>query len=484
MGEVWGAFDHKLGRRVAMKFVRFPDGVPDQELAARFTHEARTMARLAHPGMPAIHDFGVYDDRLRGRRHYLVMRFIEGAGINDVVAEHGPLPVGWVASIGAQVAAVLVAAHEQGILHRDLKPANLMLCRDGSVMVVDFGLAVLHDPDVTRLTRTGQRLGTASYMAPEQVSDGVFTVRSDLYALGCVLHELLTGRCLFSGPSEFSVMEQHVNRVPEPVSRHRDDVPAGLDELVLSMLEKQAADRPGSAAEVHARLLPYLGETGGLGDMTAPGPSAHRMYATALSRTLPATSVAPVPVAPVGGPEPDGFGRGDLERAREQAASLVRDSRYRDAVRVLAAAAEPADRTFGAADPEVLDLRWQLADALFDAGDHHQAARVYAWLAARYAGDAERVFKCRSREAACHDHLGDPARALELTRALLTGHPRPGDDRALELRRQVGELERDTGDTGAARATLAALLADLTSLHGPAHPATARVAALLAGLAG
>lgn len=282
MGEVWRALDRRLRRYVALKFVRFPDGAPDPELEARFAHEATIMSRISHPGMPAVYDFGRY----QGTRLCLVMQFVEGTGLDDVVAEHGPLPVGWAASIGAQVAAVLAAAHAAGVLHRDLKPANLMLRRDGSVQVVDFGLALMRDPQMTKLTRTGQLLGTAAYMAPEQVQAAEFTERSDLYALGCVLYELLTGRPPFTGPTEFGVMQQHVKAQPVPVGVRRPGVPRGLNALVLALLAKRPADRPASAQEVHGRLMPYLSGTGPLGDMTSAEPSPARMYAHAVSRTL------------------------------------------------------------------------------------------------------------------------------------------------------------------------------------------------------
>lgn len=141
-----------------------------------------------------------------------------------------------------------------------------MLRRDGSIQMVDFGLALMDDPELTKLTMTGQQLGTAACMSPEQVSAGKPTERSDIYSLGAVLHELLTGRHLFTGPSEYSVMDQHINTPPTAVGQLRPDVPRELDELILAMLEKQPEDRPATAAEVHDRLMPYLAGTGPLGD--------------------------------------------------------------------------------------------------------------------------------------------------------------------------------------------------------------------------
>ncbi|MEU8270988.1 serine/threonine-protein kinase [Sphaerisporangium sp. NPDC049002] len=486
MGEVWGGFDKRLDRRVAVKFIRFPDGVPNPELERRFIHEAMIMAKLDHPGIPAIHDAGSFEDPLRGPRLFLVMQFVEGVTLDHVVDEHGPLPVGWVAAIGAQVAAVLSAAHERSILHRDLKPANLMLCPDGTLKVLDFGLAVLDDPNLSRLTRTGHMLGTASYMPPEQIRAGTLAPQTDLYALACVLHELFTGKRLFTGKTEYSVFEQHVQTAPSSVLPLRPDVPADLDALLLSMLAKRVEDRPADAATVHDRLLPYVTRVGQLPGVTVSGPSPLRMYSQVVGRMLNRPDATGAPAARVIA-QPSGWGdtdfsRGDIERARREAMSLVRESRYSQAVDVLATVAEPAGQALGADDPEVLSLRMQLANVLFGGGDYRQAVpefhRLAADLAKRYTADDERVFQCRMQEATCHAHLGDGALALRLMNDLLFDemHAYPVDDpRTLELRRQIGELEKSTGDIDSARRTLADLLDDLDRLYGSDHPATVRV---------
>ncbi|MBE3016081.1 serine/threonine protein kinase [Microbispora sp. NEAU-D428] len=488
MGVVWGAEDEKLGRRVAIKLIRFPDGVRDPKLEARFTHEAKIMSRLSHPGAPVLHDFGTYQDQVLGNRLFMVMQFVKGTGIDDVIAEHGPLPLGWVASIGAQVAAVLQAAHDLDILHRDLKPSNLMLRQDGSVQVVDFGLALMQDPGLTKLTRTGQLLGTAAYMSPEQVRAEEPTARSDIYSLGAVLHELLTGRHLFTGPSEYSVMDQHVKTRPTAAGQLRPDVPKELDELVLAMLEKQPEDRPATASEVHERLMPFLAGTGPLGDMTAPSSSPVRMYSHAVSRTLTAGAQREVLIAR-SAPADDDFSLSDIGRARRQAMSLIRGSRYREAAGVLAKIAEAASLKLGAADAEVIDLRGQLADVLFTAHDYRRAAQEFRQIAddllQQSEADLERVSQCRLQEATCHVHAGDSELALHIMRELLADEMSrlPEDDaRLLELRRQVGELEVSTGATGRARATLSDLRDDLVMLYGPDHGATLRVIELLTSL--
>src|SRR5699024_5788851 len=137
MGEVWEGRDTKLDREVAIKFVRFPDGIVDDELVRRFVRESRITARLRHPGVPAVFDVGTHEDR-----PFLVMQRIHGISVADLVAEQGPLPIGWASAIAAQTCSVLATAHHASLIHRDLKPSNLVLEPDGTVKVLDFGLAV------------------------------------------------------------------------------------------------------------------------------------------------------------------------------------------------------------------------------------------------------------------------------------------------------------------------------------------------------
>ncbi|MBO4238585.1 serine/threonine-protein kinase [Pseudonocardia alni] len=187
MGEVWLGRDTRLDRPVAVKFVRFPDGGHRDELVRRFVRESRITAGIEHPGVPAVYDVGT-DDGVP----YMVMRRVRGIRVADLVAEHGPLPLGWAAAIAAQVCAVLAAAHAAELVHRDLKPGNLMLGPDGVVRVLDFGLAAALASGDSRITRSGEALGTPAYMAPELVMAGRTDPRTDLYALGATLHEMLT----------------------------------------------------------------------------------------------------------------------------------------------------------------------------------------------------------------------------------------------------------------------------------------------------
>lgn len=279
MGAVYAADDTRLGRRVAVKFLELPGGGADDELKRRFVREARILARLEHTGAPTLYDFGAFDQRL-----YQVMQFIDGVTVADLIAEHGPVPVPWAAGITAQAAAVLTAAHALSICHRDLKPTNLMLCPDGSVKVLDFGLAVLGGSDVAHFTRHGQILGTPAYMAPEQIEQGVADARSDLYALGCVLHEMLTGRQLFAGPTAYAVFDKHVREQPPPLP----GVPAELNALVQDLLEKKPEKRPPDAPALYERIRSFTGEPPLLPGFLEPAaiPSPERMYAQILSLPL------------------------------------------------------------------------------------------------------------------------------------------------------------------------------------------------------
>ncbi|GAA2780685.1 serine/threonine-protein kinase [Saccharopolyspora taberi] len=276
MGAVHRGHDLHLDRRVAVKFLHLPGG-PDDELEHRFIREARILARLEHAGAPTLYDFGTFDQRL-----FQVMQFIDGVTVSDLIGEHGPVPVPWAAAIAAQSCAVLSAAHSLSICHRDLKPTNLMLCPDGSVKVLDFGLAMLRDTDVAQFTRAGQIVGTPAYMAPEQIQHGVAGTRSDLYALGCVLHEMLTGRQLFTGPTAYAVFEKQVKQPPPTLH----GVPSELDRLVQDLLEKAPENRPADANVLYERLQPFAVDLPMLPGFLDPEctPSPGRMYARVIGR--------------------------------------------------------------------------------------------------------------------------------------------------------------------------------------------------------
>jgi serine/threonine protein kinase len=293
MGQVWEGRDERLGRTVAVKLLT---GYPvagraqQQDPARRFTREAVVTAGLAHPGVPAIYDAGEYDGGL-----FLVMELVDGATISDLVAEQGPLPVPWAAGIAAQVAAVLVLAHERGIIHRDIKPENVMVTPDGTAKVLDFGVAAILDQ---RITSTGAAIGTPAYMAPEQLHGLSATPRTDLYTLGCLLYEMLSGEPVFSATSAAELMHKHLAAAPAPL--RRADLDPWLVRLVWQLLEKDPARRPADARETYDRLLPYVQRPGPLGDINpaAGSRSSMQLYAQILARLRGTDPGMPWPPGP------------------------------------------------------------------------------------------------------------------------------------------------------------------------------------------
>lgn len=491
MGEVWVGRDIKLDREIAVKFIRFPEGKPDDELVRRFVRESRITARLQHPGVPAVFDVGTHDGR-----PFLVMQRVRGISVSDLIAEHERLPIGWAAAIASQTCAVLTAAHQASLVHRDLKPANLMLEPDGTIKVLDFGLAVALDlPEMSQITRSGQTIGTPAYMAPEQVMAAMSGPQSDLYTVGCTLHEMLTGRQLFSGSTAYAVMNKQVDQRPRSVRQFRQDVPAGLDELVSELLEKKPEDRPASAQVVYERLLPYVKELTPIpGALRPPAiPSPVRMYTAVVNRTFDTTKREP-PAAQTSEQRPHhelpaSITRREIERARTEAGSLVRQSRYSQAAEILGAATISARRVFGAVDSDVVSLRLEWANVLFEGGDYRRAGPAYQGLAKdlkhRDAPDSGLVFRCRLQNATCHALIGDTSLALRALDRLLADELRvfgPDDPRTLELRHQIGLLQLGAGRRTAARTTLSDLLNDLARLHGSEHSAVAKVRDLVRGI--
>jgi len=246
MGEVWRARDTRLGREVAVKVLREHVSI-DPQLAARFQREALLPAGLQHKGITVVHDFGDEHGRL-----YIVMELLAGRNLSALIADHpAGLPVDRSIDLAVEVADVLAYAHAKEIAHRDLKPSNIIVQGDGGLKVCDFGIA--KDLDATRITLTGQVLGTPAYMAPEQWQ-GSSGTSADLYALGCVLFEMLTGEQAFPGPTAPACMNQHFAEERPAPGDHVEGIPPTLNDLVRSLLSKDAAGRPGSATEIIARL--------------------------------------------------------------------------------------------------------------------------------------------------------------------------------------------------------------------------------------
>ncbi|MFJ4466365.1 serine/threonine-protein kinase [Streptomyces sp. NPDC089424] len=240
MGEVWRAYDETLGRRVAVKLLLPQDS--DPTAASRFRLEAQTAGRLHHPYVVGVLDFGTYEDRL-----FLVMELVDGDSLAGLLAQSGPQPAARVAQMASQAAAGLAAAHQQGIVHRDIKPANLLLDADGTLKIGDFGIARFLDDPAAALTATGQIVGTSLYLAPERALGRPAGPASDVYSLGCVLYQLLTGRPPFQADTPIAILHQHLDASPVPPRQLGAELPPAFESYLLGLLAKEPEHRPGAA---------------------------------------------------------------------------------------------------------------------------------------------------------------------------------------------------------------------------------------------
>ena len=248
MGDVWRARDDVLGRSVAVKIMR-PDPSSESVFAQRFHEEALMTAGLSHHNIATLFDYGTHENIA-----YLVMEFVEGVPLSTAVRERGAFSTEQVRSIVGQMALALHTAHEAGVVHRDVKPANVLLTDDGVVKLTDFGIA--RATDKSGMTKTGEMLGTPHYLSPEQALGRSATAASDLYALGVVAHELLTGRRPFDLDTPVATALAHIT---EPMPTLPSAVPTDLLEVVTRCLAKDPADRPASARDIVVSLgIPQL----------------------------------------------------------------------------------------------------------------------------------------------------------------------------------------------------------------------------------
>ena len=268
---VYAACDTVLDRPVAVKILH-EQFAADTVFRTRFAREAKHAGNLSHPGVVTIFDAGIEDgveDGNDSATAFIVMERVYGPTLREVLASRGRLAVDAAVAVAASVCDVLDAAHRAGIVHRDIKPANIVLADDGRVRVLDFGIA--HTEGSDPLTQTATVMGTAAYLSPEQAAGQSAGPASDLYSLGCVLMEMLTGSPPFDAATAVAAMYRHVHEVPPRAADVRSEVPPGLDAVLDSLLAKQPSSRPATAALARAELLASMSgsATGSATDPTA-----------------------------------------------------------------------------------------------------------------------------------------------------------------------------------------------------------------------
>ena len=353
MSEVHLARDVRLHRDVAVKVLR-ADLARDPSFYLRFRREAQNAAALNHPAIVAVYDTGEAETAA-GPLPYIVMEYVDGVTLRDIVHTDGPLPPRRAIEIIADACQALNFSHQNGIIHRDVKPANIMISTTNAVKVMDFGIARAIADSGNSVTQTAAVIGTAQYLSPEQARGDSVDARSDVYSLGCVLYEILTGEPPFTGDSPVAVAYQHVREDPIPPSKRHSGISADLDAVVLKALAKNPENRYQTAAEMRADLVRvHNGEP----------PEAPKVFTDAERSSLLSSSGP----SGLGGPRTDPLPRQVLDDDRDRGGASV--GRWAIAVAVLAVltiAVVIAFNTFGGStrDVQVPDVRGQAsADAI------------------------------------------------------------------------------------------------------------------------
>ena len=293
MAEVYVAEDELLNRTVAVK-VLFPELAQDEAFVERFRREARAAASLNHHNIVSVYDFGEDEGSW-----FIVMEYVEGRNLRDIIRSEGQLEPAHAAEVGAEVAAALAAAHAQGIIHRDVKPANVLIAADaGTVKVADFGIARAAGAR-QGLTMPGTVLGTATYLSPEQAQGAEVDFRTDVYSLGMVVYEMLAGKPPFTGDSPVAVAYQQLSQTAPPPSTHNPDVPPALDAIVMRAMSKNPDERQATAEEIRDELLTIdraVGDPEATAYLAPPPPvDSTAVIAAGSTSVLPPPMVDPEP---------------------------------------------------------------------------------------------------------------------------------------------------------------------------------------------
>ncbi len=297
MAQVYLARDRQLDRPVAVKEL-VPEFAADPAFVERFRREAQSAARLTHPNIVSVYDWGTQDGT-----YFIVMEYVDGPSLSQLIRRDGALHPRRAAEIASEVAAALGFAHSQDVVHRDVKPGNVLLTSSGQAKVADFGIARAMSSADGELTQTGSVMGTATYFSPEQAQGLPVDARADLYSLGVVLYEMVTGRPPFSGDTPLAIAYKHVQDEPPRPSTVSPGVPIALEAVIVKLLSKQPADRYADANALRADLDRYLAGQTTLAEEQLAAVGAAAVAASAAA-PAGATTVQPV-VEPVAG---DDFG--------------------------------------------------------------------------------------------------------------------------------------------------------------------------------
>lgn len=288
MARVWEASDETLARRVAVKILH-AHLAEDDSFVRRFQGEAIAAARLAHPSIVSVYDTLATDDGINA----IVMELVSGTTLRSDLDEHGPLRLPAILAIGTQVADALGAAHAAGLVHRDVKPANILLSGDGRVLVADFGIAKAAEG--ADLTSDGSMVGTAKYLAPEQVEGKPVDGRTDLYALGVVLYEALTGKAPFVADTDTATVLARLQHDPVPPRQIRPEIPATVEAVVLRSMARRPQDRYPDAAALRSALLAAGADPGQAPAAAQAAAAGARQSSTFESRPTPSPSTSHTP---------------------------------------------------------------------------------------------------------------------------------------------------------------------------------------------
>ncbi|MBV9381415.1 MAG: protein kinase [Streptosporangiaceae bacterium] len=501
MSEVYFGYDERLDRPVAVKLLRPPSyvpGSPDSPEAVeildaldrdqrRFLREIRMSARLELVGVPAVYDTGVDDLPDGTRQLWLVMQLLRGSTLETLLdgasfSGSDTPGVAWAVAVAAQIAAVLADVHRVDIVHRDIKAANVMVTDGGLVKVLDFGIAILRGAGaLPRLTQVDRTVGTPAYMSPEQWAGQLVTPASDVYSLGCLLFELLTGDMPFHGSSRMPLRVAHQECAVPSAAAARKSVPPAVDKLVAAMLAKDPAARPAAEA-VYRALLPIAAGTVAVADGPLPGGEERRDPVRPFRQPLLGPMGRDPFRVPAGGKAADGgSGTGTTRPLTEDEAIRLRAD-----VQVLLDGENPSDAIrlleagLGRAVPGSaleLQIRRTLAAALLIGGQYRRAAQLFEQAGTAYRqhlGAADPwALDCAYQAGHAYAQAGKPGKALpQLRYYVMNAVPlaaRDADEAAkvMESRFVIAQLLASIGEIESAITELRAIRPLLAAAYGP-----------------